>query len=191
MPIITRELLKLSDDFKAIRRAQHIGMARAVQRAGTTIKAEQSREIAQRLNLRAATIKNELTVKRQPKPGTPEIVFAVKARGVPLHEFGARQGKRGVSVKVFKQGSRALLTAAWQAKRFGGKILGRVSASNRKQYGSPHVGRLPLKPLFGPNVLSQYITDTVQRRGADTWARRIPIELERELAFALKKAGFR
>jgi hypothetical protein len=57
------------------------------------------------------------------------------------------------------------------------------------KYGSPHVGRLPIVKLFGPDILSQYIKDAIQQVGIDTWRRRIEIELDRETTFALTQAG--
>jgi hypothetical protein len=49
--------------------------------------------------------------------------------------------------------------------------------------------REPIKKLFGPSILSQYIKAAIQQVGSDTWAERLPIELARETDFALKQAG--
>jgi len=189
MPFITKALGDIAKSYKQAAQQIHVAEARALKRVGVSIKAGQSREITQTVNLRAGTIKDELRIKGQPTASNLSLVFQVKARGVPLREFiGTRETKRGVSVKVLKQGPRAVLRAAFGADKFGGHYFGRVGVGS-KQYGSPHVGRLPIKKLYGPNVLSQYISDAVQQRGDDTWNQRLPIELDREVAFALKKAG--
>ncbi len=190
MGLITKGLKEIEDGYKHMARTLRIGETRAIKRVGTTIKAAQSRDIGATLNLRAATIKNELQIKKEPKVKDLRLVFQVKKRGVPLREFvGTRQIRRGVSVAVLKGKGRAILTAAFGVTKFGNHFYGRVGKNSAKQYGRPHVGRLPLKKLFGPSVADIYSKDDVLKTGADVWNERLPIELEREQLFALKKAG--
>jgi hypothetical protein len=165
------------------------GEARAVKRVGVTLAANQSRAIAQIVNLKVGTIKGAIRTVVQPTPDAPRLVFEVRAKGIPLKEFGARQTRGGVSVAVLKGGPRALLKAAFQLDRFGGNFFGRAGTDNPKRYSAPHVGRLPIVKLYGPNVLSQYIKDSIQKTGADTWNERLPIELERETNNVLRQAG--
>jgi hypothetical protein len=182
-------LRELAKSFDTAARAMGSAEARAVKRTGTTIIAKQSRAIVETVNLKVGTVKKELRTVQQPTAKQPRVVFEVKQRGVPLGEFiGTRQTKKGVSVQVLKGKPRQVLGAAFGAKSKGGAYFGRV-AKGTKKYGSPHVGRLPIAKLYGPNVLSQYIKEAIQQAGVDTWEKRLPIELERETAFALKKAG--
>jgi hypothetical protein len=165
------------------------GEARAVKRVSTTIIAEQSRAIANTVNLRIGTIKKALTIVQQPTPAKPRVVFQVRRAGIPLDEFiGSRVTKAGLSVQPLKGGKRAVLKAGFALKKAGGHYFGRVGKGGMK-YGSPHVGRLPIVKLFGPDILSQYIKDAIQQVGIDTWRRRIEIELDRETTFALTQAG--
>lgn len=170
---------------KAMGRAE----ARAVRRTGVTIRAEQTREITKTVNLRAGAVRNEVVVKSQPTADRPRVVFEVKSKGIPLASFlGTRQTKKGVSVKVLRGGPRALLRAAFGVEKFGGNFFGRAGKGT-KRYGKPHVGRLPMVKLFGPNILSQYVKDAIQKVGVNVWEKRLPVELERETNFALKQVG--
>ena len=165
--------------------------ARAVRRVGVTIRAEQTREITKTINLRAGAVRDEVVVKSQPTADKPRVVFEVKSKGIPLASFlGTRQTKKGVSVKVLKGGPRALLRAAFGVEKFGGNFFGRAAqGAGKARYGKPHVGRLPIKKLYGPNILSQYVKDAIQKVGVQVWETRLPVELERETNYALKQAG--
>jgi hypothetical protein len=161
--------------------------SRAVKRAGTTIIAAQSRAIAQRINLKVGTIKEQIRIVQQPTPDAPRVVFEVRFKGIPLALYGARQTKRGVSVTTVR-GKRTLLTAAFYSPK-SKAFLGRASNSDDRRYGSPHVGRLPVLRLWGPSVYQEYVSAEVQKIGNDTWTARIEIELNRETDFALRSAG--
>lgn len=165
------------------------GEARAVRRVGVSIRADQTRGITELLNVKASTVRDAIEVKTQPTASAPRVVFEVRSKGIPLASFaGTRQTRKGVSVQVIKGQPRQLLRAAFGIDKYNGNFFGRVAVGSSK-YGSPHVGRLPVAKLFGPNVLSQYIKDAIQQRGVKVWESRLPIELERETNFALKQAG--
>jgi hypothetical protein len=180
-------LAEIERSFRTAAAAMGKAEARAVRRVGVTIAANQAREIGKTENLRASTIKDAIRTVAQPTPDQPRVVFEVRAKAIGLEKFiGSRVTKKGLSVQPLKGGKRAILRAGFALR--GGAYFGRAAKSG-KQYGSPHVGRSPIVRLLGPNVLSQYIKDNVQKVGADTWADRLPIELERESNFALKQAG--
>jgi hypothetical protein len=181
-------LAEIERSFRTAAAAMGKAEARAVRRVGVTIAANQAREIAKTENLKLGTIKDAIKTVAQPTPDQPRVVFEVRAKAIGLEKFiGSRVTKKGLSVQPLKTGQRAVLRAGFAFKR-GGAYFGRAAKSG-KQYGSPHVDRTPIVRLFGPNVLSQYIKDAVQQAGDDTWATRLPIELERESNFALKQAG--
>lgn len=188
MSFITKGLKEVEAGYRLMARTLRIGEARAVARAGTSAKTQMTRQITGRLNLRAGTVRDELKVKREPSTAHLDYTLTAKTRGVPLREFvGTRQTRKGVSVAVVK-GARATLGAAFGISKYGGHFFGRVGIGSSK-YGSPHVGRGPIVKLFGPSVATQFAREDVQQRGEQTWNERIPIELEREQTFALKKAG--
>ena len=189
MSLKVKGLREMQKAFDTAARAMGAAEARAVKRTGTTIIATQSRGIVETVNLKVGTVKRELRTVQQPTPTQPRVVFEVRQRGVPLAEFkGTRQTRKGVSVQPLKSGSRSTLQAAFI---HNGVVYGRATKGSlvKPRYGSPHVGRTPIVKLFGTNVLSQYIKDAIQQAGVDTWEKRLPIELDRETNFALKKAG--
>lgn len=189
MSLIVKGLRELESSFTKASKAMGSAEARAVRRTGVTITARQSRAIADTVNLRVGTIKRELVTKSQPTAAQPRVVFEVRERGVPLAEFiGTRQTRKGVAVKTLKGSPGATLPAAFIRN---GVVYGRAKTGSKlkPRYGSPHVGRLPIVKLYGPNVLSQFIKEAIQTTGSDTWTERLPIELEREATFALTKAG--
>jgi hypothetical protein len=185
----TTGLKELAQSYSTAAKAMAAGEARAVKRVSVTIIANQSRAIANVLNLRIGTIKDALTIVQQPTPTQPRVVFQVAAKGIPLGDFiGTRMTKAGLSVQPVKGGKRTILKAAFTNSKLNGKFFGRVGKGTAS-YGSPFVGRLPITKLFGPDVLSQYVKDPIQQVGIDTWNARLEIELDRETTFALTKAG--
>ena len=189
MSFFTTGLKELERSYRALGNATAKAEARAVRRVGTTIATNQSRAIATVVNLKVSTIRGAIQIKAQPTPDKPQVVFEVRQKGIPLKDYGASQIRSGVSVRVLKGGSRALLRAAFALRKAGSNIFGRAGVGS-KNYGSPHVGRGPIVKLWGPSVLSQYEKPEIQQVGDDTWAQRLPIELDRETNFALKQAGF-
>ena len=189
MTLAFKGFAEIERGFRQVAVATARGEARAVRRTGVTIVANQSRAIAQIANMKIGAIKAQLVTKTQPTPDRPRVVFEVKSKGIPLKEFnGTRQTKKGVSVQVLKSQPRQTLRAAFGVAKFSSNYFGRVGVG-RKDYASPHVGRLPIKKLYGPSVLSQYVKEPIQAAGRNTWNDRLPVELDRETAFALKKAG--
>jgi hypothetical protein len=169
--------------------------ARAVKRSGVTITANQSRAIGAIVNLKVSTIKRQIVAIRQPTPGDPKIVFEVRGQGIALREYGARQTKKGVSVLVLRGGGRKIVKHGFLAKGFGGnlQVFQRTGEPKRKalagRYAKARYKREPIEKMFGPDVFNQYVKEAIQQAGVRTWRDRLPIELERETAFALKYAG--
>jgi hypothetical protein len=190
MSIDTRALQKVAKEFTALRRALHVGEARAAKRAGTSVRAAQVKEIGRALNVRAGGIRDAIAIKHDAKAASPSVTISAVRKGVALDKFvGTRQTKKGLSVKVLRAGPRSTLSAAFLAKTKGGAAFGRV-AQGSKRYGTPHVGRLPIAKLFGPGPGDRLATEPVQQLGAKTWQERVEVELRREEAFALKKMGY-
>jgi hypothetical protein len=186
----TTGLKELARSYSTAARAMAAGEARAVKRVSTTIIANQSRAIADTVNLKIGTIKNAIAIVQQPTAQNPRVVFEVREQGIALSDFiGTRQTRAGLSVQVLRGGKRAILPGAFLSSKLGGKAYARASKANLARYGSPRVGRLPIIKLFGPSILSQYLKDAIQKVGADTWTLRLEIELDRETTFALTKAG--
>jgi len=176
-------IFELERKFTALAKATARGEARAVGRVGTTIIAAQSRAVVRRLNLTVGRVKESVRVASKPTPDSPRIVIEVRRRAIGLIQFGGRwRGVKssGATAQVFRGEGRHTYAGTFIAKGRGGNL--QIFDRQRKT-------RLPIKPLYGPSVLSQFNREDVQRVGRDTWLARLPIELERETAFALRQAG--
>lgn len=189
MSISFRGLNELQQSYRKAADAMGRAEARAVARVSTSIIARQSRDMAAVVNLKVGAIKGSIVTRQKPTDSVPRVVHEVRSRGIPLRDFnGTRQTRKGLSVQVLKRGPRTVLHAAFLVAKFGRNAFGRAARSGDR-YGTPHVGRLPLRKLYGPTVLSQYVKPEIQQSGVVTWNDRLPVELERESRFALQQAG--
>lgn len=199
MSIIVKGLKEIERSCRLAAREMGKAEARAVKRTGTTIVAKQSRAIAQTVNLKVGVIKEQLRTVKQPTPDNPAVTVEVTGKSIALREYGARQTRSGVSVLVLKGGGRKRVKGAFMARGYGNnlQVFKRESlitgGTPRKKLmkAGRYKGQMrePIAKLFGPDVLSQYIKAAIQGVGVDTWESRLPIELARESAFALKRAG--
>lgn len=159
--------------------------ARAVNRVSTTIIAAQSRAVVDRVNLKVSRVKEAVKLSVKATPAQPRIVIEVKRRAVGLIEFEGRW--RGVK----SPGASAVVLRGSGRHTFGGTFIATGRGGNRQIFERKGKARLPLKALYGPSVFSQFKREDIQEVGRKTWEQRLPIELQRELAFALKKLGAR
>lgn len=167
--------------------------ARAVRRSGVSVVAQQARAIAQIVNLRISTIKKSIRTVQQPSPDRPRVTFEVRGESIALREFGARQTSKGVSVLVLRASGRRVVAGAFMAHGYGNnlQVFRRTGESKRFMKAGRYIGKLrePIEKLYGPDVLSQYLKDTIQQAGADTWNARLPVELEHECTRELRACG--
>lgn len=181
-------LQELQQRFVKLGAATARGEARAVNRVSTTIIAEQSRAIVQRVNLGVTRVKQAIELKQRATPDQPQIVIQVKRRPIGLIEFGGtwRGAKSaGASAVVLRGEGRHTYAGTFIVVGRGGNR----QIFSRKIVGGKRAGRLPLKTLYGPSVFSEFKRDDIAEVGRKTWEMRLPIELQRELAFALQQAG--
>lgn len=167
--------------------------ARAVQRVGTSIRAEQVRQMAKTVNVKTAALREAVEIKSQPTPERPRVVFQVRGRGISLINFGGRGSWKGASVQVLKSAGRKKVAGGFLTRAPNGAehIWKRSGKPPRKMKAGRYAGqrREPIKKLYGPSILSQYIRAAIQEAGEKVWYSRLPIELQREVDFALRKAG--
>jgi hypothetical protein len=199
MSIIVKGIKDMERSYRLAAREMGKAESRAVKRTGTTIAARQARAIAQTVNLKVGVIKEALRTVKEPTPDNPSVTFEVTGKAIALREFSARQTRSGVSVLVLKGGGRKRVKGAFMARGYGNnlqvfkresQITGGAPRKKLMKAGR-YKGQMrePIAKLFGPDVLSQYIKAAIQGVGVDTWETRLPIELARESAFALKRAG--
>jgi hypothetical protein len=193
MSLTIKGLLDLERSYRSVANAMSKGEARAIKRVGVTIGARQSRAITETVNLKSRDVKDAIVTKRQPTADALQVVFEVREKPISLIDYGGTGSWKRASVKVLKASGRKRVQGGFLTNTPQGapQIWKRTGESKRLMTKGRYAGQVrePIKKLFGPSILSQYIKAAVQQLGADTWAERLPIELERETDFALKQAG--
>ncbi len=138
------------------------------------------------LNVSASKLRvaNLVTVTRA-RGDANKATVRVKGKSIPLSDFsGTRQTRRGLSVKVFKRGPRKVLKGRFLYPGAGGDI-----SAERVTVGGKRVPRGPVKILFGPGA-AQFLTKPhILARLQAHAGERFRVELERDLAFRLNRAG--
>ena len=117
-----------------------------------TLKNEQvfiSRKIRDEVTLKASKVKQHLRIQRATRDSL-QASIDIQGKPIGFRHYGARQTRRGVSVKIRKQKPRELVTRAFRLKndvtRPGMRMVG---GTFWKRVGRP---RTPLKRLVGPSV---------------------------------------
>lgn len=158
---------------------------RALNRTGTTIRAQASREISQVYNLRATVAKAQIEVVQATRARLRMEVVA-KGSPIPLYKFDARKRSGGlITVQVKRAGGRRvvkgkpdLVGAPFVAKMKSGHIGIFQRLTNR---------RLPIRELTSlgvPGALTgKLVFEAVERVAMDTFER----NFDREVAYLLSK----
>lgn len=126
--------------------------ARALNRAATTTRAAVSQEVREEVSLKAADIKNVVTLRKAQGAedmNSQAAYVIIKDKPVPLAQYAASprnvktvRGKRvGVTVKV--KGERKLVAQGF---------LATVGAGHLGVFTRRRGGRLPIRERFGPSV---------------------------------------
>jgi hypothetical protein len=200
-------LRELERSFAAMGAATARGEARAVNRVSTSIITAQSRAITGLVNLQVGRVKDAIRVVQKATPDAPRIVLEVQRRPIGLIQFkGSWRGPKseGATASVWRGGGRSVFGGTFIAKGLSGsggigdnvarysnsQIFERHGPKRRATRGR-YIGQMrqPLKAFYGVSVYSMFLRDDIQRVGNDTWAVRLPIELDRETQFALRQAG--
>lgn len=107
MAAVRNMLGDLADKYKSV-------MTTSINKTLTTARTQATARIANEINLKSSRIKQDFTIK---KANFGDISGSLKATGGPvgLINFGANQTQKGVSVKVLKSSSRAVIKHAYIA----------------------------------------------------------------------------
>lgn len=146
--------------------------ARALNRTATTVRAQASRRIRERYNLKAGAIRAQMRISRANRGRLTAEVIA-SGRPIPLIEFSARQTRKGVSVQVIR-GRRKVRLHAFVAKMRTGHV-GVFERTSSK--------RLPIRELFSVSLPSAFTQKEILTSIEQVAVERFRIELERELRF--------
>jgi hypothetical protein len=157
---------------------------RAVNRALAAGNTEMARQVRQTVNLRAATVKDQVKVTKS-KGVKAQAELRVKTDdGIALSEYGASFGKKGVTVRILKGAGRQKFANAFAVKVKKGRHAGKMRAFQREDKDT---ARFPIRLMLGPTVTSQAkkALPAVERRVVEILDRRIRAEIQR----AIDKAG--
>jgi len=156
-------------------------VARALNRAATTVRAEARKAIRAKYNIQAARVNKIIKIKNA-NPANLEASVYAKDRRIALAVFGARESRRKgiVSVKVLKTGARKPVQGH---RQYAGKpFLMRVGVGR-------HLGvfqrvtnkRLPIKELFSISIPGALRNKEIGQLLRSIARKRFGDELTREL----------
>jgi hypothetical protein len=139
-------------------------------------------------NIKSSAIKSSFSIQKASR-GKLVVVLKSTGRPVALINYGARQGKNGVSVQV-KAGRTVLRHAFIATMQNGHKgVFERTGKTHKKVKRNGKVVRtgLPIKELFGPSIPQSLANDAVQKALMKKIREKFPQILKHELAFVASK----
>ncbi|KVF22932.1 phage tail protein [Burkholderia cepacia] len=168
---------------------QQKAVVRALNKTATQARTAAAVEVrAAGYNIKSSAIKNSFSIQRATRSN---VVVVLKATGRPvaLINYGARQGKNGVSVQV--KAGRTVLRHAFIATMPNGHrgVFERTGKQHKKVVRNGKVRRsgLPIKELFGPSIPQSLANESVQKALMKKIREKFPQILRHELAFVASK----
>lgn len=158
-------------------------LAKALRRAGNdairTMRAEGTRQVRDKKNIRLKTLREALTLKYPPNSSTIESLewrMNVSDKAIPLGEFAKGQTRKGVRIEVNKGQSTILESSFKQMRKTSGGTFGSIKQG---VYLRPTKERYPMGHLLGPNVgdVFEYerpLIPAVQEAGTVAFHKRFP-----------------
>jgi len=136
---------------------------KAINKTARGLRTQISKRVRKDVAIKASTVKDSLSIQKARRRPQPVAVLDVDPKPIPLKHYGARQVRKGVSVRVKKAGGRKLVKSAFIVKKYGSHVYQRKGKA-----------RLPLKRLLGPSVrnivepmrsdLEHYIKKTLDKQ---------------------------
>jgi hypothetical protein len=166
----------LSDDQKKL---VPKAAAMALGRVGTTVRKEASTGIRQRIAISAAVAKGAIKIKREGIGSAKGLILVLEASGrpIPLRDYQARQGRRGVTYRVSKSGGRKTRTnkygTAFIVQGIGGNVFIRTSPDPRGP------AKAKITQAFGPSIPQYFTTRIIRQLMTSKAQERWPIEFQR------------
>ena len=165
-------------------------MVRALNRTAITVRAEASRRIRERYNLKSRVLKDQIRIRNATRAELRAVVQA-SGRPIPLVEFDARRGASGATVRVSR--TRKTVSHAFIPTMKSGHrgVFLRVEKGSR-QYRNTRVRKggsdLPVAELFGPSLPQAFTSKQVMAAIVAAARQRFPKAFEQEARFYLSKA---
>lgn len=130
---------------------------RAVNRLAKQANTAASKKARTKFNVPAKILKSGVRVIKA-TPGKDYATIQVRQKAIGLTSYGAKQGKRGVTVKIIKKKGRQKVKGAFVAVPSQGPHPGRQGVFKRLG-----LDRYPVRRLFGPSVRDIFARPGVQR----------------------------
>lgn len=177
------DIARIKSDFLLMEGEVPVALSRAINRTLTAVNAEGSVQVRKHYNLKASRVKKNFSVTKATKN---YLNAAWKSKGEPvgLINFGARQNKKGVSVKVAASGSRETVRTAFIQ-------VGKNKVEHvfwREKVGGVRVGRYDIERLTGPRIEDALAKDSVQKALQQTADDTLKKRLDAEANYILSKA---
>lgn len=168
---------------------QQKAVVRALNKTAMQARTAASLEVrAAGYNIKSSAIKNSFSITRATR-GNLVVMLKSTGRPVALINYGARQGKNGVSVQV--KAGRSVLRHAFIATMPNGHrgVFERTGKQHKKvvRNGKAIRSGLPIKELFGPSIPQSLANDAVQKALMTKIRQKFPQVLKHELAFVAAK----
>ena len=184
--IDARQLIRLNESIKGVRTNLPIEMAFVVNATTKKTRINMSRQIREKVTVKAKAVKKELRVTaKATKRKARGQVSLLKSSRLPLGAFSTRQTRKGVSYKIDKHKGRKVVTHAFIIDKFGRNVF------IRKHVGGKMVPRLPIRKLYGVSPWGAYVVNNMQPRTIKDTRRELRHQMERRIKFnKLRKSGF-
>jgi hypothetical protein len=168
---------------------QQKAVVRALNKTAQQARTAASQEVRSAgYNIKASAIKSSFSIDKASR-GKLVAVLRATGRPVALINYGARQGKSGVSVQV--KASRTVLRHAFIATMPNGHrgVFERTGKQHKMvmRNGKARRTGLPIKELFGPSIPQSLANDAVQKALMAKIRQKFPEILRHELAFVASK----
>jgi len=185
-------------------------IVRSVNKSLTGVETDMAKETAAELNLTQKRIKKDITITKASKVRMHGVVTS-EGRPVNLEQFGAKQKKRGVSVKVRKDSKRSVIPGTfiflgkggkdedgnqeknrlvgWRDKEGpGGQHVGTKKKKPGMVYAAlPHDYRFTIETLYGPRIQDITGKPAIMKKIEDQAGVRLVKELDHQVDYLLKK----
>ena len=156
-------------------------LAIAVNETAKHTKGTIAKQIVAELAVAQKVVKDKLTIKRAnnaDRNPTAKVTLD-KTKRIPLRDFGARQNKTGVSVKISKSRGRKTIPSAFMVDRYGDHVYKRSSKARA-------VGRRKK----GPSPWGVFVKNNLKEPTADDAKDVLRKNVERRIRFIkLKQSG--
>lgn len=151
--------------------------ATAANRAARSTVAEFSRETRKEVPVKAGRLKKMARISKAGS-GRQAAKIIVTGAHVPLADMGARQNRKGVTVRTTRTSGRKLIKRAF---------IERMPSGHRGVYQRTGKARLPIQEKFGPSGMGlwQHREQHLQRFGQ----RQLAKELKRALQYSSQRRG--